>query len=80
MTTPKEKEVKKSEKTIVENLIFDDSEELILTQKEVEELENKLETKKVDTKTRAFFKSAHQFAKKLKENDYTISLEELEKL
>jgi len=80
MTTPKEKEVKKEEKISEENLFFDDSEEIILTEQEVQDLEKKLENREIDDRTRSFFKSSHQFYKRLKEKDYKISLEEIEKL
>ena len=80
MTTPKENEVKKEEKVFEENLLFDDSEEIILTELEIQALEKKLENREIDEKTRSFFKSSHQFFKKLEENEYTISLEEIEKL
>ena len=80
MTTPKEKEVKKEEKISEENFFFDDSEEIILTKQEIQDLKKKLENKEIDDKTRSFFKSSHQFYKKLKENEYTTSLEEIEKL
>ena len=80
MTTPKEKEVKKEEKITEKNLFFDDSEEIILTEQEVQDLEKKLENREIDDKTRSFFKSSHQFYKKLEEKEYKISLEEIEKL
>lgn len=80
MTTPKEKEVKKEEKISEENLFFDDSEEIILTEQEVQDLEKKLENREIDDRTRSFFKSSHQFYKRLKEKEYKISLEEIEKL
>lgn len=80
MTTPKEKEVKKEEKISEENLFFDDSEEIILTEQEIQDLEEKLENREIDDKTRSFFKSSHQFYKRLEEKEYKISLEEIEKL
>ena len=80
MTTPKEKEVKKEEKISEENFFFDDSEEIILTEQEIQDLEKKLENKEIDDKTRSYFKSSHQFYKKLEEKEYIISLEEIEKL
>lgn len=80
MTTPKEKEVKKEEKTSEENFFFDYSEEIILTEQEIEDLEKKLENREIDDKTRSFFKASHQFYKKLEEKEYTISLEEIGKL
>ena len=80
MTTPKEKEVKKEEKAFEENFFFDDSEEILLTEQEIQDLEKKLENKEIDDKTRYFFKSSHQFFKKLEENEYIIALEEIEKL
>ena len=80
MTTPKEKEVKKKEKISEENLFFDDSEEIILTEQEVQDLEKKLENREIDDRTRSFFKSSHQFYKRLEEKEYKISLEEIEKL
>ncbi len=80
MTTPKEKEVKKEENISEENFFFDDSEEIILTEQEIEDLEKKLENKEIDDETRFYFKSSHQFYKKLEEKEYTISLEEIEKL
>lgn len=80
MTTPKEKEVKKEEKISEENLFFDDSEEIILTEQEVQDLEKKLENREIDDRTRSFFKSSHQFYKRLKEKEFKISLEEIEKL
>jgi len=80
MTTPKEKEIQKEERISQENFFFDDSEEIILTEQEIQDLEKKLEDREIDDKTRSFFNSSHQFYKKLKEKDYTISLEEIEKL
>ncbi len=79
MTTPKEKEVKKEDKISGENLFFDDSEEIILTEQEVQDLEKKLENREIDDRTRSFFKSSHQFYKRLEEKEYKISLEEIEK-
>ena len=78
MTTPKEKEVKKEEKISEENLFFDDSEEIILTEQEIQDLEKKLENREIDDRTRSFFKSSHQFYKRLEEKEYKISLEEIE--
>ncbi|MEJ2296524.1 MAG: hypothetical protein P8Y23_17390 [Candidatus Lokiarchaeota archaeon] len=80
MTTPKETEIKKEERIFEENFFFDDSEEIILTKHETQDLEKKLEDREIDDKTRSFFKSSHQLYKKLKEEEYTISLEEIEKL
>ncbi len=80
MTTPKDRDIKKEEKIMEENLFFDNSEEIILTEKETKDLENKFENKKIDVKTQAFFKSTHILSKKLRENANTISLEEIEKL
>ena len=80
MTTPREKEVKKAEKTHQENLLFNNSEEIVLTELEIKNIEKKLENIEINDKTRTFFKSAHQFFKKLEENEYTISLEEIEKI
>jgi hypothetical protein len=80
MTTPKEKEIKKEERISEENFFFDDSEEIILNEQEIQDLEKKLEDSEIDNKTRSFFKSSHQFYKKLKEMEYIISLEEIEKL
>ena len=80
MTTPNEKEVKKEKKVSDENLFFDDPEEIILTELEIQALEKKLENREIDEETRSFFKSSRQFFKKLEENEYTISLEEIEKL
>ena len=74
MTTPKE------ERMSEENFFFDDSEEIILSEQEIQDLEKKLEDREIDDKTRSFFKTSHQFYKKLKQKDYTISLEEIEKL
>lgn len=56
------------------------SEEIILTEQEIQDLEKKLENKEIDDKTRSFFKSSHQFFKKLEENENLIALEEIEKL
>jgi hypothetical protein len=80
MTTPKEKEIKKDEKTSEENFFFDDSKEIILTEQEIQDLEKKLEYREIDEKTHSFFQSSHQFYKKLEEKEYIISLEEIEKL
>ncbi len=80
MTTLREKKVKKEKNIPQENLFFNDSEEIILSEKEIKDLKKKLENREINEKTRSFFKSAHQFFKKLEENNYTISLEEIEKL
>ncbi len=80
MTTPKEKQMKKEEKISEENFYFDDSEEIILTEHEIQDLENKLENRVIDERTHSFFKSSHQFYQNLEEKEYTISLEEIEKL
>ncbi len=80
MTTSREKEAEKDGKTPEENLFFDDSEEIVLTQQEARDLEEKLEITEIDDETRSFFKSSHDFFKKLTKNDFTISLEEIEKL
>ena len=79
MTTPKEKQMKKEEKEPCENFFFNYSEEIILTEQEIQDLEKKLEDREIDEKTRSFFKSSHQFYKKLEEKEFTISLEEIEK-
>ncbi len=79
MTTPREKEVKKKDKASEENLFFDDSEEIVLTEKEIKDLKKKFENIEINEKTSSFFKSAHQFFKHLEQNDYTITLEEIEK-
>ncbi|KKK42458.1 hypothetical protein LCGC14_0836310 [marine sediment metagenome] len=80
MTTPREKEVKKEEKASEENFFFDDSDEIILTEQEIQDLEKKLENMEIDDETRSFFKSSYQFFKKLEENENIIALEEIEKL
>ena len=80
MTTLREKKVKKEKNIPQENLFFNDSEEIILSDKEIKDLKKKLENIDINEKTRSFFKSAHQFFKKLEKNNYTISLEEIEKL
>jgi hypothetical protein len=80
MTTSREKEGKKGKKTSEENLFFDDSEEIVLTKQEIKDLEKKLENITIDDKTRSFFKNSHHFFKRLEKNEYTISLEEIEKL
>jgi len=80
MTTLREKKVKEEKKIPQENLFFNDSEEIILSEKEIKDLQKKLEDTDINKKTRSFFKSAHQFFKKLEQNNYTISLEEIEKL
>jgi len=80
MTAPREKEVKKEEKMPEENLSFDNSEEIVLAEQEIKNLEEKLEVIEIDDKTRSFFKSAHQFSKRLERNKNVISLEEIEKL
>ena len=79
MTTLNKKDLKNENKISQENLLFHDSEEIVLTEQEIKDLEKKLEDKEISDETRAFFKSTHQFLKKLKENEYTISLEEIEK-
>ncbi len=79
MTTPREKDVKKKEKASEENLFFDDSEEIVLTEKEINDLKKKLENLEMNEKARSFFKSAHEFFKYLEQNEYTITLEEIEK-
>ena len=80
MTTSREKKAKKIGKTPEENLFFDDSEEIIITEQEAKDLEKKLENTKIDEETLSFFKLSHKFFKKLVENDFTVSLEEIEKL
>ncbi len=80
MTTSREKKAKKNGKIPEENLFFNDSEEFVITEQEAKDLEKKLENTKIDEETLSFFKSSHEFFKKLVENDFTISLEEIEKL
>jgi len=78
MTTPKDKEIREGAPEINENFFFKFNEELILTNHEVKQLEKSLANLELDDKTRSFFRSAHKFYKKLKENDFIISLEEIE--
>ena len=75
MTTSREKEAKKDGKTPEENLFFDDSEEIVLTQQEARDLEEKLEITEIDDETRSFFKSSHDFFTKLTKNDFIISFQ-----
>lgn len=80
MTTPKEKGIERDRKLLEENLFFDNSEELILSKQENEDLKKKLTNINVDEKTCTFFKASHQFYKQLEKNQFIVSLEEIEKL
>ncbi|MBN1801512.1 MAG: hypothetical protein JW891_08405 [Candidatus Lokiarchaeota archaeon] len=80
MTTSRDEEAKKNGKILKENLFFDDSEEIVLTEQEARDLEEKLDNTKIDKVTRSFFKSSYDFFKRLIKNDFIISLEEIEKL
>jgi len=81
MTIPqknKEKKSKNFQHKINENLFFDQTQEITLTKDEVKSLKKSLTNLTVDKETSKFFKSAHQFYKKLKKNRFIITLEEIE--
>jgi len=76
-TTHKKKEIEK--KNFTENLFFHLDKDLILTSEEVERLKKSFKNAEVDPKTKEFFQSAHRLYDKLKQNNFTISLEEIQK-
>ncbi|TFG21541.1 MAG: hypothetical protein EU529_13335 [Promethearchaeota archaeon] len=81
MTTPKKKEEKGIHQLGGdENLFFDLSQEIIMTSQEAKLMEKSLKRMNINDKVKNFSKSNHQFYKKLKNNNFIISLEELEKL
>ncbi len=80
MTTTQKKEEKNIHRLRVdENLFFDLTQEIIMTPQEAKFLEENLKQINIDEKVKNFSKSNHQFYKKFKNNNFIISLEELEK-
>jgi len=59
MTSIKKAKIKMEKNVPQENLFFKDFAEIILTEQETQDLENKLKNIIVNKKTRSFFKSAH---------------------
>ncbi len=78
-TTDKKKEVEAEKKNFTENLFFHLDQDLTLTSEEVERIKRSLKNTEVDPKTKEFFQSAHRLYDKLKQDNFTISLEEIQK-
>ena len=78
-TTDKKKEVEAEKKNYTENLFFHLDQDLTLSSEEIERIKRSLENTEVDPKTKEFFQSAHKLYDKLKQNNFTISLEEIQK-
>jgi len=76
-TTHKKKEIEK--KNFTENLFFHLDKDLTLTSEEVERLKKSFKNAEIDPQTKEFFQSAHRLYDKLKQNNFTISLEEIQK-
>ena len=76
-TSNKKKEVEK--KNFSENFFFHLDQDLTLTSEEVERIKKSLKNTEVDPKTKEFFQSAHRLYDKLKQNNFIISLEEIQK-
>jgi len=76
-TTHKKKEIE--EKNFTENLFFHLDKDLTLTSEEVERLKKSFKNTEIDPQTKEFFQSAHRLYDKLKQNNFTISLEEIQK-
>lgn len=69
----------KFEKPLDENFTCNENQELNLSKEEVKILEKNLSDKKIKNKDKLFFRSAYRLYKKLEDNNFIISLEELEK-
>jgi len=78
-TTNKKKEGEARKKNFTENMFFHLDQDLTLTKEEVERIKKSLENTEVDPQTKEFFQSAHRLYDKLKQNNFTISLEEIQK-
>ena len=80
MTTLNKKEkVDAEQKNFTENLTFHLDQDLTLNREEAKRIKKSLKNIEVDPKTKKFFQSAHKLYEKLKESNYTISLEEIQK-
>ena len=67
------------EKGLDENFSCNENQELTLSKEEAKKLEKNLSNMKITNKDKLFFRSAYRLFKKLEENNFIISLEELEK-
>ena len=80
MTTLNKKEkIKEEQNYFNENLFFHLDQDLTLNDEEVKRIKKSLKSTEVNSKTKEFFQSARILYDKLKENNYTISLEEIQK-
>jgi len=76
-TINKNEKLKKEDIKIDENLFFELNQDFVLSKEESKRFEKSLENIDVPSKTAEFFKSARILYEKLKNNDFTITLEEL---
>jgi len=60
-------------------LFFHSEQDLTLNGEEVKRIKKSLKNTEVNSKTKEFFQSAHKLYDKLKDSNYTISLEEIQK-
>ena len=78
MTTINDKEkLEKEKEKITDNLYFHFEQELIESEKDIQRLKEILEKEIFDDNTKAAIKKASKFYDKFKQNNFTISLEEL---
>lgn len=78
-TLDKIEKIKGEQKNFSENLFFHLDQDLTLNSEEAKRIKNSLKNTEVDSKTKKFFQSAHELYDKIKENNFIISLEEIQK-
>jgi len=71
------KKLKKENEKITENLYFHFEQELIESEEDIKRLKEILDNENFDDKTKAAIKKASEFYDKFKQNNFSISLEEL---
>ncbi len=77
MTIINKKELEKEKKSFNENLYFHLDQDIIKNKNDIKRLKEILENEESDEETKASFRSADDFYRKLSENNFTISLEEI---
>ena len=76
-TVNSKKEIEKEKEEPNENLFFHLNDDLAVTNDELERLKEILENTEVNDKTKKAFRNAHKFYEKFKQNNFSISLEEI---
>jgi len=71
------KKLKKENEKITENLYFHFEQELIESEEDIKRLKEILDNENFDDKTKVAIKKASEFYDKFKQNNFSISLEEL---